>query len=73
MHPFDLELTAKDIQALHDPDSVASFLANLGYDTGRASSKRRQTWAFQRLGSDESSVSNYWLITTGSFRFTCLS
>jgi hypothetical protein len=33
MHPFDLELTSQDIQVLHDGDSVAVFLTNLGYDT----------------------------------------
>jgi hypothetical protein len=33
MHPFDLELTSQDIQVLHDGDSVAVLLTNLGYDT----------------------------------------
>lgn len=33
MHSFDVELTSRDIQALHDADSVTVFLTNLGYDT----------------------------------------
>ena len=33
MHSFDLELTSQDIQVLHDGDSVAALLTNLGYDT----------------------------------------
>ena len=32
-HSFDLELTSQDIQGLHDANSVAAFLTNLGYDT----------------------------------------
>lgn len=49
MHSFDLELTSQDIQALHDPDSVAAFLTNLGYDRGVAKSPRARRWRIGKL------------------------